>query len=335
MSTTPSSRRGFLRQTGRVALAGALPMAGLLEARAQSPAPAWKPQSTVRLVVATAAGGATDIFARVIAEPLATRLGRPVIVENKPGASGMIGSGHAYRATDGHTFFIATLDNITLAPLVQPKMDHNPMEMVPVISLGTIDMALSTRGDLPPDNLADFIAYAKNNKLNYAHWGAGALGHLVVESFKAKTGIRDLQGIPYNGSAPGIQALISGQVDVMPVPLNQAITYRKQLKVLANFGTKRFDRLADVPTMREQGVDFALSSWLGVFAPPKTSKDVVDSLHAALLDITGTPAYLQKLTDSGMNAHRFDSPAAYAGYIRDNFADMQAAVAASGYKPQA
>lgn len=335
MSLTPSSRRRFLRQTGNVALASALPLASLHGAWAQSSAPTWKPQGTVKLVVATAAGGPTDIFARVIAEPLATRLGRPVIVENRPGASGMIGSGHAHRATDGHTFFIATLDNITLAPLVQPKMDHNPMEMVPVISLGTIDMALSTRGDLPPDKLSDFIAYAKVNKLNYAHWGTGALGHLVIESLKAKTGIKDLQGIPYNGSAPGIQALISGQVDVMPVPLNQAITYRKQLKVLANLGTKRFDRLTDVPTMREQGVDFALSSWLGMFAPPKTPKDVVDTLHAALLEITVAPAYQQKLAESGMTAHRFDTPAAYASYIRDNYADMQAAVAASGYKPQA
>lgn len=331
MNKTNQQRRRFVQMSGGMVATVVAPVIAMRSAWGQT----WKPQGTVKIIVASAPGGATDIFARIVAEQLVTKLGRPVVVENKPGASGMIGTGYAYRATDGLTFFTGSSDNITLAPHVQAKLDHDPMAMIPVAPLGTIDVALSVRNDLPVATLTEFVAYAKSNKLNYAHWGAGALGHVMVEAFKASTGIRDMQGIPYAGSAPGVQALISGQVDAMPVPLNQAIGFRKQMKVLANFGSKRFEGLADVPTMREAGVDFSLGSWLGVFAPPKTPQEIVDTLHAAISEITATPAYLQKLKDSGMLSQRYDSAAGYARFIRSNYELMGAAVKASGYKPEA
>lgn len=284
-----------LRLVGRAMAAAALAATSLLCASQE----AWKPNRPITLVVPFAPGGGSDIIGRLVGQGISTRLGQAVVVDNKAGASGSIGSDLAYRAApDGYTLLVSSLDSQGMYPHLR-KVNFDSAKFVPVGGMAQMGYALMGRADLPARNLPELIALAKGKELTYASGGAGSSLHVFTELFARETGAKLLH-VPFQGAGPGVQALLGGQVDLMMVPLAVAPQHLAKLKVYGITSAKRVDSLKDVPTLAEQGVNVVGDSWAAVLAPPGTPAPVVASLSAALADTVASPEIQAKLREMGM-----------------------------------
>ncbi len=271
--------------------------AGAPLAGAQPAAAEW-PSRPVRIVVAQAPGGPPDRIARMVAEPLARALGVPVTVENRPGASGVIGADYAMRAApDGYTLLIATLSTHVLVPATAERPPYDAVrDFAPVINLHRSIKALWVPAALPPRTLAEFVDYAKARPgaLNYATGGAGSSNHVDMELFSAAAGI-DLAHIPYNGPAAGMAAVASGEAQAMIVSVTTGLGVAQagKARALVLFARKRTPLLPDVPTAAEAGFgDVDLSAWIGLVAPAGTPTEIVERLNREIERILREPAAL-------------------------------------------
>jgi len=317
-----------LREFAR-ALAALTALTPFLSA-AQAPAAEW-PSRPIRIVVAQAPGGPPDRIARFVAEPLARALGVSVTIENRPGASGVIGSEVAMRAApDGYTLLIATLSTHVLVPATMERPPYDALrDFAPVINLHRSIKALWVPSTLPPRTLAEFAAYAqaRPGQLNYATGGAGSSNHIDMEVFRAAAGI-DLVHIPYNGPAAGITAVASGEAQAMIVSVTTALGAAQAGKVraLALFAAKRTPLLPDVPTAAEAGFgDIDLSAWIGLVAPAGTPAEIVERLNREIERVLRAPAAVAWADSQGLETIG-GSSASFAATIESNRSRWSGAV---------
>jgi tripartite-type tricarboxylate transporter receptor subunit TctC len=245
------------------------------------------PNHPIKLIVCLPPGGGVDTVSRIIAEKMSKSLGQPVVVENKAGQSGNLGTEFVYASDpDGYTLLGSQPAPITTAPLLFKKLNFDPTKFEPVAVMSAISNTLLVRPDFPAKDVKEFIAYVKANpgKINYGSQGNGTTSHLTGAMFDAATGTQ-MNHIPYKGTAPAINDLIGGHIDVMFNELATSIELHKagRAKLLAVTSEKRIAELPDVPTMEEAGVpNFISDTWNAISAPPKTPAAVVAKLNAAV-----------------------------------------------------
>lgn len=253
----------------------------------------------ITMVVPFPPGGGSDTLVRTIAPSLSSRLGQPVVVINRTGASGAIGSSYVYRAKpDGHTFLVASLDAQSMAPHLQP-VTFDATNFALVGGIASMGYALMGRADLPADTLPELIDLLKRENLTYGSGGVGSSLHIFTELFAKETGTKMLH-VPFKGAGPGVLALLGGQIDLMMVPIAAAPQYLSELKVYGITPAERVDSMKDVATLVEQGIDVSGASWMGVVAPPKTPDDVTQRVSEALREVVALPDIQVQLAAIGM-----------------------------------
>jgi tripartite-type tricarboxylate transporter receptor subunit TctC len=283
------------------------------------------PEKPITLVVPSAPGGTTDFTARLIAEPLSRALGQPVVVDNKPGASGNIGNQFVAKAKpDGYTLLLAYSGFQVGNPHLFKKTGWDPIkDFAPVSMLTRAPQLLAIKANLPVNNVRELIAFAKANpdKLNYASSGNGSIQHIAAELFKQMTGTA-ITHVPYKGAGPAVQDLLGGQVDIFittPASVVQHIKADK-LKGLAVTSSTRLSSLPHVPTTREVDLkDFTLDSWFALYAPAGTPNEVVQLLNTELAKILANPELRKKAEDAGTLVEHM-GPAQLGEYTRKELA---------------
>jgi tripartite-type tricarboxylate transporter receptor subunit TctC len=265
------------------------------------------PNRPIRFIVPYPPGGGTDVVARVMNEALAAELGQPIIIDNRGGAAGNVGTDLAAKApADGYNILF-TLSSHTINPKLYDKLPFDvERDFVPVSLAALIPQILVVHPSVPANNIQELIALAKANpgKLNYASVGTGSPGHIAGELFKIKTGV-DIVHIPYKGGGPAVIDTIGGQVQLLFVSMPAAWQHVKagKLKAIAVASAKRSVAAPDVPTIAESGVpDYAVESWYGAFAPAKTPPAAVAKLNAAFAKVLENPQIKEKLLAQGAEA---------------------------------
>ena len=262
------------------------------------------PVKPIRMVVPYAPGGPSDVLARIYSQKLAEALGQPIIIDNKPGASGQIGAQDAARAApDGYTLMVNASSVVILPHVMTSVLFDIEREFTPVHVMGSVPAILIVPATTPQNTVAELVAAFRNKggKINYGVSGAGGAMHLIAENFRQLNGL-DMQAIVYKGGGPAITAVMSGEVPMSFESLPAAMPMIKggQLKVLAVSAPKRNPALPDAPTMIEQGyADFDLGSWYGIWAPAKTPREIVKQLNAEFVRIAGLPDIKAKFESLG------------------------------------
>ena len=262
------------------------------------------PGRAITLVVPFAAGGPTDVVARTLGAVMTRNLGQTVLIENRVGAGGTIASSSVARAApDGYTFLIHH-NGMATAPALYRKLPFNPLADFEYVSqVVDVPMTLMGRKDLPAKNLPELIDYVKANasKINVAHAGLGAVSQLCSMVFRQAVGV-DLVTVPYQGTAPAMNALLAGQVDLLCDQTTQTIPHIKanSLRFYGVTTRERIKSLPDAPTLAEQGLKgFEVVVWHGVYAPKGTPKEIVDKFGAALRAALKDPVVAQRFADLG------------------------------------
>jgi tripartite-type tricarboxylate transporter receptor subunit TctC len=288
-----------------IALSATLLAAG--GASAQNPAANY-PNKPIRFVVPYTAGGTTDILARIIAAKLTESWGQHVLVDNRPGAGGNIGTDLVAKADpDGYTIVMGAISTHAINPSLYKSIPYDHIrDFAPITRVGLLPNVLVVNPSLPAKTVKEFIAYGKANpgKLNFASPGTGTSLHLSGELFKDMTGI-DMVHVPYKGSTPALTDLLGGQVLAMFDNLPASLPHIKggKLRPLAVTTARRTPALPDVPTMIEAGVPgFEVTSWFAVFAPARTPKEIVAKLNSEMVKILNSPDVKEKLAQQSVEA---------------------------------
>jgi len=265
------------------------------------------PSRPIRFLVPYPPAGGTDIVARILAEPLAAVLGQPIIIDNRGGAAGNLGTDIvAKSASDGYTILF-TLSSHTINPELYDNLPFDvEKDFVPISLVALIPQILVANPSLPANNVHELIALAKSEpgKLNYASVGTGSPGHIAGELFKLKTGI-DIVHVPYKGGGPAVTDTIAGQVQLLFVSLPAALQHVRagRLKALAVTSDQRSQAAPEVPTIAESGVpECIVNSWYGALAPAKTPPAIVAKLQAAFAQVLARPEVKAKLFLQGAEA---------------------------------
>ncbi|KNE27593.1 MULTISPECIES: tripartite tricarboxylate transporter substrate binding protein BugE [Achromobacter] len=279
------------------------------------------PNKPIRLIVPFAAGGTTDIVARIVSDGLGRELGQAVVVENRGGGGGSIGADAVVRSTpDGYTLGVATVSTMATNPATNPKNPYNPLkDFAPITNLVNVPNVLTVNPSVPAKNLAEFIALLKANpgKYAYASSGAGGIGHLDGELFKSLTQT-DMVHVPYRGSGPALNDVIAGQVNAQfdNLPSSMPHIQAGKLRALAVAAPKRLPSLPDVPTFTEAGLpEMDNMAWYGLVAPAGTPQAVIDRVHDAAVKALKDPKTVQRLADGGSLVDG-NTPAQYAEQIK-------------------
>jgi len=259
---------------------------------------AW-PDRPIRLIVPSAAGGAPDIICRIVANELSKLLGQPIVIDNKPGASGNIGMLEIFRAApDGYTLGYGNVGTLAINKSLFAKLPYEPEKLVPVALLGYVQNALVVRSDLGVSNIKELIAMAKAKpgRLVMGSAGNGTTGHLGGELFKSMTSTFLLH-VPYRGSPQAIQDLMGGQVDLMFDNLSSIAPHIRsgRVKVLGVSGRARSPQFPDVPTINTVVPGYETSAWGGIVAPPGTPREIAMRINADINKVLGSPAANEKL----------------------------------------
>lgn len=310
-------RRRFLAQA-----AGAAFGAGLgLPATAFAQGEAW-PARPVKVVCNFPAGSSPDALIRAVSQPLGQAIGQSVVIENKTGASGMIGAEAVARApADGYTLLMTAGSTITTNPHVFAKMPFDPAkDLVPVAALARLNLFLVTRGNFPAKDVREFLAYLKKNpgKVTYGSAGNATGLHLAGEMLKGQAGVYAVH-VPYRGASLALQDLLAGQIDFYFDP-GIALTHVKagKLKLLAIGAPQRSPLYPDVPTLHEAGLkDFDAGTTHGLYAPDGTPAAIVERLNREINAILGTPAVKQQVAALGAEPTPM-SPSQFAAVMRED-----------------
>lgn len=264
------------------------------------------PNKPVKVIVTYTPGGANDVTARVYGQLLGERLKQAFVVENRPGASGIPGTTSAARSdADGYTLLLGAGGTMTINPGLFATLSYDPLrDFVPIGLAARSPLVLVVPPSLPVKSVAELIAYAKNKPegITFASPGAGTPLHLAGELFTRQAGIKALH-VPYKGSAPALNDLMGGRVDMMCDVLGTSIELVRagKLRALAVTSLQRSNQLPQVPTLAEQGLkDFDVTSWFGFFAPANTPREIVATLNAELAKAAQTSEARDKLAPLGM-----------------------------------
>jgi tripartite-type tricarboxylate transporter receptor subunit TctC len=278
------------------------------------------PVRPVHLVVPYPAGGPVDVLARVFGQKLSAVVGQPFIVDDRPGASGTVGSEFVAKAApDGYTLVMGNNATHATNESLYPNLRYATLrDFAPIGLTATVTNILVVNPNLPVHSVAELIAYAKANpgKLNYASSGSGSAAHLTGEMFKLMTGT-DIVHVPYGGAAPAATDLLAGQVGLMFATAPTVYQHVKagKLRALAVTSASRWANLPDVPTMAEAGVPgFTSEVWFGLFAPAGTAREVIERLHAALVEAAAAEDIRTRLAAEGFTVTT-DTPDEFRAFI--------------------
>lgn len=284
------------------------------------------PSRPVRMIIPFAPGGASDFIGRILQVKLAEELGQQVVIDNRPGASGGIGVATAATATpDGYTLFLGNVSAMGIGPNLFNSIRKNSSDLVPITLVVDVPGALGIHGGLPPNNLKEFIAYARANegKLSYGSAGYASAQRMAFEFFMSRAGIKILH-VPYKGGAGASTiATISGEVAATMVTTASLVPHAKsgKIKILAVVAKKRIPALPDTPTMIESGFpELDLGSWQGIFVPRGTPQAVIDRLYKSVVKVVHDPWTGQQYNKVSAQQITSDSRAEFAKFMREQVA---------------
>jgi tripartite-type tricarboxylate transporter receptor subunit TctC len=295
------------------------------------------PVKPVRWVVPFPPGGSADIMGRMIGQDLAKTLGQQVVIENRAGASAIVGSEYVAKSpADGYTLLQANVSQMTIHPSLYPRLPYDPLkDFAPVTVLGIVTSVMVTTPSLPVASVRDLVALAKKRpgQLNFTSSGAGSSTHLTGELLKQRAGIA-MTHINYKGSGPALTDVMAGFVEIMFENLPSALPFinANKLKVLAVTGKDRSPVVKSVPTLAESGFPgFDMVSWQALVAPAGTPRAVVDRLNAEVAKVLKTPEMKEKMTGLGTDIVA-NSPEQFAQYLREETAKWSKIVRDAGIK---
>ena len=296
------------------------------------------PNRPIRLIVSTAAGGGVDAFARLVAAKMQTILGQPIAVEDKPGAGGSFAADLVYHAApDGYVLLASQPAPITTNPLLIKGLNYDPTKLEPVAIMSHLPNVLLVRPDFPQKTVAELIAYAKANpgKLNYASQGVGTTSHLTAELFASITGVK-LTHVPYKGTGPALNDIISSHVDLFFTELSTSMELHKagKARILAVTTKQRIPAISDLPTLEESGVKGCESdTWNAITAPPKSPAAVIAKLNDAANKAMHSPELLERY--KSLNATPGGGPPAeMAAFIKQETERWSAVIKAANIQPE-
>jgi len=289
------------------------------------------------MIVPFAAGGATDILARIVGQRLTELWGQTVVIDNRAGAGGTVGAAIAARANaDGYTLVMGTNGSHAIGPSLYSKLTYDAIkDFAPITLVAHVPQALMVHPSLPVKDVRELIAYAKQRpgELNYSSAGTGTPGHLGLELMQLITGTKMVH-VPFAGGAPGLAALVGGQVQLMADNMNSALPMIKSGKVRAIAVTtiKRSVALPDLATVAEQGLPgFDSGSWFGLFAPAGTPQVIIARLNTEVVKILNTPEVRERMLQQGAEPAP-GTPAQFTQLIRDDTVRWAKVIKASGAK---
>ena len=295
------------------------------------------PTRPVRIIVGFPPGGPSDILARLIGQRLSERLGQPFIIENRPGATGNIGTEAVVRApADGHTLLLVVPSN-GIAHVLYDKLNFNLIrDTAPVAGISNGPLVMEVNPTVPAQTVPEFIAYAKANpgKINFASPGNGSTIHLCGELFKMMTGV-NMVHVPYRGNAPALTDLLAGQVQMMFADTPSSIEHLRagKLRALAVTTAMRWDVLPEIPTVSEFIPGFEASNWFGVAAPKNTPLEIIDKLNKEINVALAEPKIKARLADLGAAALA-GSPADFGKLISEEAEKWGKVIRAANIKPE-
>jgi len=294
------------------------------QAAAQSAKEAW-PNKPIRIIVPFNPGGATDILARTVGDALSRRVGQPVVVDNRGGAGGILGTDAVAKAApDGYTLLVSLSTSMLINQFLYAKLPYNPQkDITPITQIAAAPVTLVVHPSVPASNMKELLAYVKAHKakLSYGSWGVGSYAHLAG-AYMSKTLDADMTHVAYKGEAPMIQDLIGGQLQLcFSSALNtKPFIEAGRLKAIGVTGKQRMDILPQLPSIYEQGVQddaYAIFGWVAMGAPAGMPKDLVDALYGHLREIAKDPKVLERTVGAGFMP-LMNSPDAFReNYQRD------------------
>jgi tripartite-type tricarboxylate transporter receptor subunit TctC len=293
------------------------------------------PAKPIRLIVPFAPGGVADNSARVVAEPLGQRLGQQVVVENRPGASGNIGSAQvAQSAADGYTLLLGFDGTMVINPHVFPKTGFDTLkDFAPVTKLGDATLILVAHPSLPAKTLQEMLQLAKTKPLPYGTSGTGGTPHLAGEMLKQRTGAQ-LEHVPYKGGGPAMIDVVGGQIPLVFTAVASAQQYVRSNRVVALGvpGAKRSSALPEVPTFQESGIaGFDVASWTGIFVPAATPRPVIERLQKELAVVLQSAFVKERYAVLGIEPVG-NPPADFGAQVRDDLARWEKVVKAANVR---
>lgn len=294
------------------------------------------PDKSIRMVVPYNAGGGTDVLARAIAMGAGKILKQSIVVDNKPGASGMIGSDFVAKAApDGYTILMTAADTHSINPHVYPKIAYDALkDFVPIAQVGLLPYALVVNPKVPAKNVKEFIALAHSQpgKLTYASWGVGSSSQVAMEMLKVMSKL-DILHVPFTGAAPAMTAVLGGQVDAMFVPLSLAVPNAEAGKVVViGLGAPaRFVGAPNIPTLEEQGISLNTAPWISILGPAKMPKAAVDKIYSAVSEAVKDPQITELMIKGGLQLEVL-SPEQFGKVLVSEFDRWGATVKAAGIK---
>lgn len=269
------------------------------------------PNRPIKIIVPWAAGGGGDVLIRLMAPSLTQRLGQPIVVDNRPGAIGTIGSLAAARSpADGYTLVYGAADSHSIAPHILKQVPYDSKkDFVAIAPIGFPPLALVVHASHPAKTFDQFMQMAKSAKepLSFGSWGLGSSGHITMEAFKQATRV-NLLHVPYNGTAPLAQAQLSGQIDcsINTLPVVEPHVRAGTLRLLAITARERLPQFKDIPIMKEMGISIDMGPWLGILAPAGTAEDIVARLHGAIDATLREPAIVEQMKKMTMVVEYMD-----------------------------
>ena len=293
------------------------------------------PDRPISMVVTFAAGGSSDVLARVVAEAMSRGLGQQIAVDNRPGAGGQIGAeAVAHAAPDGYTTLFGTNGTLGIGPALYEHLRYDPLrDLAPVGILHKLPLLLIVNPSVPAKNLQELVSYARKNpgKLSFASAGVGSVSHLAGELFKEEAGI-DILHVPYKGGGAAVTDLVSGRVSMMLETIPNALPLAKsgQMRAIAVTTKERSSAAPDIPTLAEAGLaDFDVSAWTGLFVPAGTSRAIIDRLNAETRKIASQGHYVDLIHKMGTNVAS-SSPEEFGAFVRDDVARWTKVIGRAG-----
>jgi tripartite-type tricarboxylate transporter receptor subunit TctC len=312
-------------------LAAMLPLA----AQAQS-----YPSKPIRWIVTSTPGGAFDLISRALSAPMSSGLGQSMVIDNRPGAGGILGLEFVARSpADGYTVVTGGISQLVLEQFFHDKLPYDTLkDFAPVSQIGDLAFALHAHQSLPVRSLRELIDYSKANpgKVFYGSAGIGHSFHLATEMLKQRTGA-DLTHVPYKGTSPGLKDLFVGRIQIMFYPASSQILAQIKagvLRPLASASRRRLPELPDVPTFDEAGIEnFSVATWTGLLAPAGTPRDVITRLNTELVRAAETPA-AKKGYEAISMLHNTSTPEEFAQLIRRDMAMWGPVIKSLGIRPE-
>ena len=320
-----------MRRWGRLASAAVMALVAF-SSHAQT-----YPSKPLRLIVQYPAGGVLDGLARNVMQRASAALGQPIVIENRPGASGLIAFEACARSVpDGYTMCLGTGEGMSFNPMLFAKLPYDAeRDFIPVVNLARISGVIIASAQAPFDSIPAMIATARSKpgSINWASFGTASNPHIFLEWIKRQAKV-DITHIPYKGSGQTIPALLAGEVQVSYTGLGFVLPQIRagKLKALAVTTPRRVPQLPDVPTLAELGLSPGFESWVGIFVPAGTPRAAVDRLNAALVATVKDPAFIEKFLAIQAFEPVGDSPEAFAAFVRADRAMAKQVVQATGIK---